>query len=46
MSLREQALILHKAADVICGISADNIGGFIHKLCVIAQGYLYSALQS
>ncbi len=34
---------MYKAADVIGGIPADNIGGFIRKMCVIAQGYLVAA---
>jgi hypothetical protein len=31
---------MYKAADVIGGIPADHIGGFIRKMCVIAQGDL------
>jgi hypothetical protein len=38
MSLREQAPPRYKAADDIGGIPADKIGGFIRKMCVIAQG--------
>jgi len=39
MTFREYALPRDKAADAIGGIPADSIGGFIRRMCVIAQGY-------
>ncbi len=40
MTLRERAIILYKAADVIGGMPADNIGGFLQDQRLIAQRHL------
>jgi hypothetical protein len=37
--LRDPAHLPYKAADVIGGNSADNIGGFIPGQCLFAQGH-------
>jgi len=38
--LRDHARLLYKAADVIGGMPADNIGGFLQDQRLIAQGHL------
>jgi hypothetical protein len=39
MTSHDHAHLPYKAADVIDGIPADNIGGFIPGQCLFAQGH-------